>query len=210
MAPRKRPCCKCSGSQKKAKKEMTEKKKAPEQILQTTDKPFCFHEFVADLWKAAGYTVSDKSSWQPLQFFSGCTGAATPTWVLGQLLGEHSVTEIGAVENDKAACYFLMKNFRRRQCHIFEEMAKVPRGKKCACMLHGTLCQVPKNTEMLYVCGFACPDYSKQHAERFKKDCVEEGTPRHQVSFDACLEHLRVRRPRFAILENTDGMRLLA
>ena len=181
-----------------------------EESLRTTDKPFCFQEFVADLWKAGGYTVSDKSSWQPLQLFSGCTGSATPTWVLCQLLGEHSVTEIGAVEKDKAACYFLMKNFRRHQCHIFQEMETDTRGKKAACMLHGTLCQVPRNREMLYVCGFACPDYSRQHAERFKKDCIEEGTARHKVSFEACLEHLRVRRPRFAILENTDGMRLLA
>ena len=201
MAPRKRPSAKTGcGGQKKSR--------SLDAGVNVTDVPFDFQTFLQELWAGAGYQVSDKSGWKPLEVFTGCSGLGTPVWVLCQILGAGYVHEIGAVEMDSAACLFMMRNLSPK--HIFADMEEVARDKKRArCNLHGTMCALPTKTESLYICGFACPPYSRQNKDRFAKDCITEGNQAHLASFYACVEQLKTRQPMYAILENSDGILFL-
>jgi hypothetical protein len=90
----------------------------------------------------------------------------------------------------------------------WQEIADVASARKAPCFAHGTLCDIPAPEEKLYINGFSCCQNSRQHPGRFSVDIVENPDAKHSVSCDAAIEHIKVRRPEFAVLENSTGLAL--
>ena len=86
-----------------------------------------------------------------------------------------------------------------------QEAADIAPGGRATCLKHGKACKIPAGPEDLFVQGFDCKRYSRQNPDRFKEDV----TLRPHVTLQAAADHLRTRRPRFALLENTAGLQPL-
>ena len=75
-------------------------------------------------------------------------------------------------------------------------------------MKHGSFCKPEKADEDLYIAGFVCKGYITLNTSRFSRDCLTDGNPNHLSTLTAVIDHIRVRRPKFYILENATGLKL--
>ena len=76
------------------------------------------------------------------------------------------------------------------------------------CIVHNDLCEVPRELDVFHA-GFACCQNSRMNPERFTRDITIDRDPVHDKSWQAVLKTISTLRPRFSILENTTGLKLL-
>ena len=74
------------------------------------------------------------------------------------------------------------------------------------CVAHCKLCRVPSEAEDLCQSGFSCKMNSRQNPKRFVQDIIANPDPEHAASWEATKSHLQVRKPKFALLENSAGL----
>ena len=75
------------------------------------DGKFNLKKYVKEVMDVNRLRFTDKSTWNPLQLTTSCSGAGTVTHVLESMLGRRYVNEVFACEKSKSACVFLLKNF---------------------------------------------------------------------------------------------------
>lgn len=102
-----------------------------------------------------------------------------------------------------------------------QDIQQIFNKKGCPCLRHGQLCKPPPvvsletgsagvrspQAETLYVAGFVCKDFSILNPQRFTRDCVKNGNPRHFGTLEGVVQHIKLRQPPYFVLENVVGLR---
>jgi len=115
-------------------------------------------------------------------------------------------THIFASEPKQDAREFVADSGMDAPTHTFADIGDAGRGTGW-CHTHGTTCPHPDVREDLYVTGLTCQPLSELSPNRWgEKGGSENVVKRIQGELDGWIEHLRVRQPYVAILENVSGM----
>lgn len=89
--------------------------------------------------------------------------------------------------------------------HIFTD-AKCTAGKRnAACFVHARRCPVPRGPLDLAIVGFSCKGNSSLNVDRFREDATQS---HHAQTFHHAVAFIQSMRPRAAILENVEGVRM--